>query len=193
VREYPNEKLAHHRLAGSYRSEGRVYQAIEEYNKVISLDPSFGWAINELGYMHADAGDFERAAECFQRYASAFPHDANPVDSMGELLFRMGRLDEAIERYKRALELKPDFYYAYWEIAYVSALREDYAEAVRWIGAFIREAPSFGTRIEGHRWMCLYLYWLGRYEAALAESRRMGELARAAKSTDSVRSWRSGL
>ena len=195
VREYPNEKLAHHRLAGYYRSEGRLYQAVEEYNKAIALDPSFGWAINELGYMHADAGDFERAAECFERYATAFPHDANPVDSMGELLFRMGRLDEAIEKYKRALRLKPDFYYAHWEIAYVSALKEDYAEALKWADSFVREAPSFGTRMEGHRWKTLYLYWLGRHEAALNEADRMKGLAAAEGSrlwqaeSDGLRAW----
>jgi serine/threonine protein kinase/Tfp pilus assembly protein PilF len=177
VREYPDEKVAHHRLAGHYRGEGRLYHAVEEYNRVIALDPSFGWAINELGYMHADAGDFERAAECFERYAAVAPNDANPVDSMAELLFRMGRLDEAIAKYMRALQLRPDFYYAYWEIAYVSALREEYGEALRWIEAFIRKAPSFGTTIEGLRWTSLYLYWLGRYTDALAETARMSGLA----------------
>ena len=41
--------------------------------------------------------------ESLQRYATLAPGDANPFDSMGELLFTMGRLDEAIEQYERYL------------------------------------------------------------------------------------------
>jgi tetratricopeptide (TPR) repeat protein len=177
ARDYPGEKRAHHRLAGFHRAEGRLYQAIEEYNRVLALDPNFGWAMNELGYMYTDIGDYERAAEYFERYEAVSPGDANPVDSMGELCFRMGRLDEAIDRYRQALDLKPDFYYAYWEIAYVSALKENYEEALRWIGMFIARAPSFGTIIEGHRWRCFYKFWLGRHADALSDADLIGELA----------------
>jgi serine/threonine protein kinase/Tfp pilus assembly protein PilF len=177
VRDYPGEKRAHHRLAGIHRAGGRLYQAIEEYNRVLALDPEYGWAMNELGYMHTDIGDYERAAEYFERYASVSPGDANPVDSMGELCFRMGRLDEAIDRYKDALNLKPDFYYAYWEIAYVSALKEDYSEALKWIATFIERAPSFGTTVEGHRWRCFYKLWLGRYSDALSDAALIERMA----------------
>ncbi len=179
VRSYPDEKRAHHRLAGKYRAQGRLYQAIEEYNRVLELDPDYGWAINELAYMYTDVEDFEKASEYFERYAKASPGDANPIDSMGELCFRMGRLDCAITHYEEALALKPDFYYAYWEIAYVSALMERYDEALKWIDAFISNAPSTGTKMEGRRWRCFYLLWLGRFEHALVEateiSRRAGE------------------
>ena len=177
ARDYPGEKRAHHRLAGYHRAEGRLYQAIEEYNKVLALDPNFGWAMNELGYMYTDISDYEKAAEYFERYAALSPKDANPIDSMGELCFRMGRLDEAVARYKQALDLNPDFYYTYWEIAYVSALKEDYEEALRWISMFIERAPSFGTVVEGHRWRCFYKYWLGRYDDALADAELISELA----------------
>lgn len=175
--EYPDEKRVHHRLAGYYRARGRFYLAVEEYKKVLELDPSYGWAMNELAYMYTDVEDYERAAEYFERYRLLSPGDANPVDSQGELCFRMGRLDEALAKYGDALRLKPDFYYAYWEIAYVSALKEDYPQALEWIGAFVDKAPSFGTRMEGHRWRCFYLSWLGRHEEALKEARLISEWA----------------
>jgi len=177
VRSYPDEKRAHHRLAGYYRAQGRFYQAIEGYKRVLELDPDYGWAINELAYMYTDVEDFEKASEYFERYAKTSPGDANPIDSMGELCFRMGRLDCAIKHYREALALKPDFYYAYWEIAYVSALREDYDGALEWIEAFISNAPSSGTRMEGLRWKCFYLLWLGRLEQALVAAREITRLA----------------
>jgi serine/threonine protein kinase/Flp pilus assembly protein TadD len=165
--EFPNEKLVHQHLASHYRVNELFYQAVEEYDKVLELDPNYGWAMNELGYMYADAGYFDKAHDYLQRYITASPGDANPVDSMGELYFRMGKLDDAVAKYREALELKPDFYYAYWEIAYVSGLKEDYEEALKWIDLFLDTAPSFGTRSEGLQWKAFYKYWTGRLDEAL--------------------------
>lgn len=195
AREFPGEKLVHHRLAGYHRVHGELYRAVEEYNKALALDPGFGWSMNELAYMYTDVRDFEKATEYFEKYAEASPGDANPIDSMGELFFRMGRLDEAITKYKEALELNPDFYYAYWEIAYVSALKEDYDTALAWIEGFIEHAPSFGTVAEGHRWRCLYKFWVGRLAEALADADLIADLAREEESelwtteAERMRAW----
>ena len=151
AREYPKEKRVHQNLAAHYRGRERFYQAVGEYNQVLELDPNFGWALNELAYMYTDVGDFEQASEYFQKYVSISPGDANPVDSMGELYFRMGKLDDALAKYREALEMKPDFYYAYWEIAYIYALKECYPECMKWIDMYIDRAPSFGTRTDGFR------------------------------------------
>jgi tetratricopeptide (TPR) repeat protein len=165
--EFPNEKLAHQLLASHYRVNELFYQAVEEYDKVLELDPNYGWAMNELGYMYSDAGYFDKAHDYLQRYIAASPGDANPIDSMGELYFRMGKLDDAVAKYREALELKPDFYYAYWEIAYISALKEQYEEALKWIDLFLEKAPSFGTKSEGLQWKAFYQYWSGDLDGAL--------------------------
>lgn len=177
AKEYPHEKRVHHRLASCYRGKKQFYQAVEEYNKVLELDPNYGWAMNELAYMYTDIEDFEKASEYFQRYASVSPGNANPIDSMGELYFRMGKLNEAIAKYNEALEVKPDFYYAYWEIAYIYALQENYPEALKWIDMYIERAPSFGTRAEGFQWKSFYQCWRGSFDRSLADAQRMTNLA----------------
>ena len=133
--------------------------------------------MNELGYMYSDAGYFDKAHDYLQRYIAASPGDANPIDSMGELYFRMGKLDDAVAKYREALELKPDFYYAYWEIAYVSAVKEDYGETLKWIDLFLEKAPSFGTRGEGLQWKAFYLYWTGRLDEALGIAQELWDAA----------------
>ncbi len=195
ARKYPGEKRVHQRLASHYRGNRQFYQAVEEYKKVLELDPNYGWAINELAYMYTDIEEFDRAAEYFQRYAEISPGDANPIDSMGELYFRMGRLDEAIDQYKEALEIKPDFYYAYWEIAYVYALKEMYRESLEWLDRYIERAPSLGTRAEGCRWKSFYRCWLGDIDGALAEAQKLEDVAREHSSelwiteADRMRGW----
>jgi serine/threonine protein kinase/tetratricopeptide (TPR) repeat protein len=193
--EYPDEKRAHHLLAAHFRGRGQLYQAVEEYKRVLDLDPNYGWAMNELGYMYTDVEEFGKATELFERYAAASPGDANPIDSMGELYFRMGRLDEAVAKYREALSIKPDFYYADWEIGYVRALQERYDEAIEWNDSFIEKSPSPGTKASGLLWRCFYLYWLGRLDEAMKESDRAVDTARRAGSklmkveADRLRAW----
>jgi serine/threonine protein kinase/tetratricopeptide (TPR) repeat protein len=193
--EYPDEKRVHHLLASHFRGRGHLYQAVEEYKRVLDLDPNYGWAMNELAYMYADVGDFDKAAELFSRYAEVSPGEANPIDSMGELYFRMGKLDQAIGKYKQALELKPDFYYADWEIGYVHAFKQDYDEALRWNEEFIENAPAAGTKASGLVWKCFYLYWLGRFKEAISLSQKAAEVAEEAGSklmkveADRMRGW----
>jgi serine/threonine protein kinase/Tfp pilus assembly protein PilF len=182
AQEFPKEKRVHHLLASHYRVQRLFYQAVEEYNKVLDLDPEYGWAMNELAYMYADVEDFEKAYEYFRRYGSLYPGDANPIDSLGELYFRMGKLDKTISQYREALRLKPDFYYAYWELAYVYALKEDYARVMEWIQKFIQHAPSIGTKAIGRQWRSFYLFWHGRLDDALAEVRRLRDMADDARS-----------
>jgi serine/threonine protein kinase/tetratricopeptide (TPR) repeat protein len=192
---YPDEKRVHHLLASHYRVNKQFYQAIEEYNKVLELDPGYGWAMNELAYMYTDVEDFQKAFDYFKRYAAVSPGDANPVDSMGELYFRMGNMDKAVAKYKEALGIKPDFYYAYWELGYVSALRHAYDDALVWIDRFLETAPSSGTRAEGLAWKCFYLFWQGRLERALAVAGVLEQHAASAESelwkaqADKLRGW----
>jgi tetratricopeptide (TPR) repeat protein/TolB-like protein len=177
AREFPQEKRVHHLLASHYRVRKLFYQAVEEYKRALELDPDYGWAMNELAYMYTDVEDYEKAYEYFKRYGLLYPGDANPIDSMGELYFRMGKIDKTIAQYKKALEARPDFYYAYWELAYVHALLEDYPEAMKWIEEFARRAPSSGTRAEGRQWKGFYLLWQGRLEDALGEANTLADLA----------------
>jgi len=175
--EFPDEKMVHQHLAAHYRVKSLFYQAVEEYDKVLELDPNFGWAMNELAYMYSDAGYFDKAHEYLKRYAAASPGDANPIDSTAELYFRMGKLDDAIAKYREALELRPDFYYAYWETSYIYALKEEYDEALRWIESYIDKAPSSGTRAEGLQWKAFFQLWTGALEESLATIDKIEETA----------------
>jgi serine/threonine protein kinase/Tfp pilus assembly protein PilF len=177
AKEFPLEKRVHHLLASHYRVRKLFYQAIEEYNRVLELDPEYGWAMNELAYMYTDVEDYQKAYEYFRKYGALYPGDANPIDSLGELYFRMGKIDKTISQYKAALGVRPDFYYAYWELAYVYALLEDYPETMKWIAQFIDRAPSIGTKAEGHQWKGFYLFWQGRLNDALAQAGVLDELA----------------
>lgn len=76
---------------------------------VIELNPEHAQALNALGYTLADRTDrLQEAYELIQRALAINPDDFYIVDSMGWVLYRMGRLDEAEKYLRRALELRND-------------------------------------------------------------------------------------
>jgi tetratricopeptide (TPR) repeat protein len=164
--KYPKDKWAHLWLGWNYQDRQIFDRAIEEYNKAVELDPSFGRAWNNLGGLYAQMGVYDKAIECFKRYAAVFPGDANPFDSMGDLYLRMGVLDEALAQYREAMFVKPDFMSSR-KIAYIYALREDYAEAMKWVDHYITFAPSSAVKANGYRLKSWYNNLLGNFDRAV--------------------------
>jgi serine/threonine protein kinase/Tfp pilus assembly protein PilF len=177
VKKYPKEKQVHYELGFYYDGNRMFDKAIEEYSRALELDPNYGFALNQVAYIYTDTGNYEKAIEYFKKYAAVSPGDANPLDSTAELYFRMGRLDESIAKYKEALQVKPDFFDTYWRIGYIFALKENYAEAMKWVDQGITMAPTQGAKGSGYHWKSFYYYWLGSQAKSLDELKIVEGLA----------------
>jgi tetratricopeptide (TPR) repeat protein len=171
VDKYPKEKDAHYELGFYYRDRGMYKETALEYQKALELDPDYGPALNMLAYTYSDLGDYAKAVETFEKYAVANPEDANPVDSMAEQYFRMGDLDTAIAKYNEALEIQPNFG-CESRLAYIYALKQEYAETMRLIEGFTARAPSAGLKAEGYIWMAMYDYLAGKRDKAFEDLRQ---------------------
>jgi tetratricopeptide (TPR) repeat protein len=171
--KYPKEKEVHSSLLALYRQKKMYPEAIAEASKALELDPKWGTILNDLGYVYMAAGDFGKAEEYLKKAVSAAPEDANPFDSLGELCFRAGRLDEAVAHYKEAVRIKPDFG-SEDIIAYIYAVKGDYAEAMSWLDQFILAAPSKSSQSLGYWWKAIFNYVQGKRKQAKVEMKRVG-------------------
>jgi tetratricopeptide (TPR) repeat protein len=61
--------------------------------------------------------DYANAEKAFKRYIELIPNDPNPYDSYAELLLKMGRFDESIAQYRKALAIDSNFINSYQGIA----------------------------------------------------------------------------
>jgi tetratricopeptide (TPR) repeat protein/TolB-like protein len=192
--KYPGEKAAHIGLAAYHFQKEEFDRAIEASERTLALDPDYGPALNLMAYMIADRGDHEKALELIERYAAVSPGDANPLDSMAELYFRIGRLDDAIEKYREALMVKPTFGSG-TRIAYIYAMKEDYEKSMEWVHQFIAMASSTGPKVEGYLWKAFYYAWMGNLDFALRSIEKAETLADAAgndrlkATSDWLRGW----
>jgi tetratricopeptide (TPR) repeat protein/predicted Ser/Thr protein kinase len=168
VARYPQDKRAHVELAGIYENREMYRPAEAEYLKALEIDPRFGLALNLLAYFYLVRNDYDKAIEYFERYAAAYPNEPNPRDSIGEAYFFAGKFARAVDMYKEALKIKPDFG-SDFRISYCYAVQENYAEAIRWTDQYITAAPSNQQKAKGYLLKGFYLQLQGRLREAFRE------------------------
>ena len=77
--------------------------------KLIEIRPDYAHAYNALGYSLADRN--ERVQEAYQLIETALklaPDDPFILDSMGWVLYRMGRSKQSLDYLQRAFKMRPD-------------------------------------------------------------------------------------
>jgi tetratricopeptide (TPR) repeat protein len=187
AQRYPKEKWIHFYLGAGYSLLNKMDEAIAEWLTALQLDSGFGPALNVLGYAYATIGQFGKAIDCFQRYASVNPGDANPFDSMAEIYFKMGKLDEAAAKYREVLEMNPSFYQSHAALAYVLCLKEDLKEGSAHLDQFIAQAVSPGLAAEGYRMRAtIDFYSMGKLQQSLEELSKAQELFHAVQNERAV-------
>ncbi len=182
IKTYPGDKRAHAELAWYYSNSKKFPEAVAEFEKALAIDPNFGYALNLLAYTYAEMGQTEKAIQTFDRYAAAFPADANPIDSMGDLYFLTGKFDLARAKYQQALAVKPGFA-STWKLAYLYAMDGDYDAALRWADYLIAHATSDGMKADGRQWKAFYFSLMGRLKDAFVELEAAEGMARASGNT----------
>lgn len=94
-------------------------------NRILSADPNWVQAYNLLGYDALARGDFSEAERMFTTYRYIAPDQANPHDSLAELYMLRGRYEEARAELEAALEVRPDFWFAYEHLSLLAQLQRD--------------------------------------------------------------------
>jgi serine/threonine protein kinase/tetratricopeptide (TPR) repeat protein len=169
VEKYPRDKWMHLELSIHFREMEMYSEVIKHAEIVLALDPSWGDAYNELAFAYANTGDNEKALEYLQKGSVAIPGDPKMNLSTGHFYVKMGKIDDAIRKFKDALDIKPDFNTENY-MAYAYAMKEDYSETFRWMDQFIANAPSEGRKADtGYIFKGFYHYVLGNSKQALED------------------------
>ena len=121
--------LAHERF-------NRLDGAEADLRRLIEIDPENADALNALGYTLADRTNrYQEALALIERALKLKPDTPAIVDSLGWVLYRLGRTSEALPHLKRAFELQRDAEVAahLGEVLWVSGDRDE-AKAVWRVG-----------------------------------------------------------
>ncbi len=178
VEMYPDDPRANNLMAGHYFNGQDWELAIEYYDRALLLDSSFSIPYNQIGYAHRFMGDFEKAEQAFKKYLELIPDDPNPYDSYAELLMKMGKYDESIEMYEKALAVNPTFRISHIGVATNLCFKDEYEAArERLRTQMLETAPDNGVRLTAHGAIALTYVYEGRYEEAVNELEKQYALA----------------
>jgi len=92
----------------SFERLGEWDRAETDLRRALELEPDQPQVLNYLGYSLVEQKTkLDEALELIERAVSARPDSGYIVDSLGWVLYRLGRYDEAISHMERAAELMP--------------------------------------------------------------------------------------
>jgi tetratricopeptide (TPR) repeat protein/predicted Ser/Thr protein kinase len=108
VELYPDDIEARAILAGVRRSRNERELAIEQFKKVLDIDPSRTEYLQAIAQMYLGMGDFDRAVENYESYLEKDPTDAEAYHALGTVYEIQGEYNEAREHYEKALVIDPN-------------------------------------------------------------------------------------
>ena len=92
----------------THERSDRWPQAEADFRKALELRPDQPQVLNYLGYSFVEMQEnMDEALEMIERAVEAEPESGYIVDSLGWVLYRLGRYDEALGHMERAVELMP--------------------------------------------------------------------------------------
>jgi tetratricopeptide (TPR) repeat protein len=137
---YPSEEPAqwfiYYARAIANERQDKWDEAEADFRKALELNPEQPQVLNYLGYSLVEKGiKLDEALDMIERAVAARPDSGYIVDSLGWVLYRLGRYDEAVVHMERAAELMP-----------VDPIVNDHLGDVLWAVGRVREARFQWTR-----------------------------------------------
>jgi superkiller protein 3 len=121
-----------------------------------------------MGYCLRQKGDYTDAEQAFKKYIELIPNDPNPYDSYAELLLKMGRYDESIAQYRKALSIDPHFNPSHFGISADLTYSGKAKEAAAELQTMADAARNDGELRTAYFGMAVLASDGGKYDQALA-------------------------
>ena len=148
VKDHPDDVEANYSIGEVYSSWNNHDLALEYLHRAIDVDPKYKLAYNRLGYEYAGIGDYDKSLEYLNKYRSLAPEEHNPYDSLGDIYFRMGDYKRAEKNFKKALDIKADYYASRLNLIYLTIQKGQFDKAMKMIE---KNEAAFSVKGTGHK------------------------------------------
>jgi len=110
---YPQSLVVTNILAAALQGQGKLQEAVANYDKLIGLKPDFVEAYSNRGSALKELGHLKEAVDSCSRAIKLNPEYPEAYSNRGNALQGLGKVKQAIGDYDKAIQLKPDFTDAY--------------------------------------------------------------------------------
>jgi tetratricopeptide (TPR) repeat protein len=123
-------------LGESYFMSGKTDKAVEEFNKLIQLEPS-ARSYTFMGLCYRHLGRFDEARKYFEEGLKREPRNAACLFNLGFIEARQGNGAAAEEKFEQALHSNPDFSEALLELANLRMRDKQFAQAAELLRRYV--------------------------------------------------------
>jgi len=137
------EAEKHHKAGLKLGSQGRLKEAIAEFDEAIRLDPNLSGTYNNRGIVYARLGQFQRAIQDFDEALRLDPQDAVAYYNRATAYYHLDQFQSAIQDLEEAIRLNPQDAEAYYYrgLSYVNL--GQFQQAIQDFNQAIRLNPRF--------------------------------------------------
>ena len=148
--KYPEDPDLLFRLAASLERDHKGDEAVGVFERLLKVKPDHAASLNYLGYYWADRGEnLEKARAMIQKAVDLDPGNGAYLDSLGWVLYRLDRPDEAEKFLNEAAVLTPDDSTIMDHLGDVAIKKGDVARARElWKKALTMKPEDGGKKIE---------------------------------------------
>jgi Flp pilus assembly protein TadD len=142
LRHNPGSSPAHNNVGNALLQEGRVSEAIGQYDQALGINPNYAEAHYNLGRAFQQTG---RSAEAMEQYEEALrinPAEFAANNNLGRVFQQTGHLPEAREQFEQALRIKPDLAEAHFNLGNVLFLSGQLSQAVEQYEQALQTKPD---------------------------------------------------
>ena len=125
-----------------YAKKGELDKAQEALEKAIELQPNFAVAQSNLALVLLGRGVPNKSEELLRQLIKSDPEDAWNYESLGSLLHRMGRTEDALSLYLTASELNPESIASLAPLAHIYMELGDRVLSEKYLGLAMRTIDS---------------------------------------------------
>ncbi|MBW1953366.1 MAG: tetratricopeptide repeat protein [Deltaproteobacteria bacterium] len=115
------------------------------YERAVKINPHLSEAYFKLGQLAYKTKDFDRARQCFRQAGEGFPEAAQSWWYLGTIARIQGESAEAVENFKKAIALNPQFFEAYLSLGkLLLTVGAQPQEAVEILTEAVQQRPRHG-------------------------------------------------
>ncbi|MDH5649596.1 MAG: tetratricopeptide repeat protein, partial [Gammaproteobacteria bacterium] len=130
------------RQAQALMQKGRWNQAIQLYEKILSINSNHTDAMHYMGLCYLERGDNEQALQWVERSISLRPGEVLYLGNYGVLLEQLGDIDTAEKYFRKALGIDPGNHDARFNLGRILVRQQKSKEAIDHLKVLNAQLPN---------------------------------------------------
>lgn len=143
VKKSPNKARPHNHLGYLYTGQGRLDEAVMEFNAALAINPDYGDAHYNLGNAYLNQARMEEAVKEYQAALQRNPSYVYAYYNLGLYYFSKNLLDEAMREFQAAQKLNPSSPYIHRSIGIIYARQNHLDRSITEFQAAVKLSPDY--------------------------------------------------